>query len=272
MSTFPFCTNCGKQAVAGSSFCAGCGWTLTKPGQAVPPVLVAPAVVAVMTPPPSPPVAPPSPPAVPPVPPSVPPQTAQTPPVGAPSSDLGFTSNPSKSTKAPWIVTGLVVIGVILIAVVVGIVGSGSHASLNTDGSLSTDGTATPTNVAPLVTNHLATSPDGQACSTLAADMQQSASGRVGVTTATALNTATTANAFNSIDPAAEKSSHDAGAFLQMFTNNPAGAANVNLYPTAEVVADCAVFGVTVPLISNDVVPSAPPTTAAPAPRAARWA
>jgi len=48
-----------------------------------------------------------------------------------------------------------------------------------------------------------------------------------------------------------------------MFTNNPAGAANVNLYPTTEVVADCTVFGVTVPLISNDVAPSAAPTTAA---------
>ena len=53
MSTYAFCTNCGKEAAPGSLFCAGCGWTLTKPGQAVPPVVVAPAVVAVMTPPPS---------------------------------------------------------------------------------------------------------------------------------------------------------------------------------------------------------------------------
>ena len=260
MSTYAFCTNCGKEAAPGSLFCAGCGWTLTKPGQAVPPVVAAPAVVAVMTPPPSPPVAPPSPPAVPPVPPSLPPQTAPTPPVGPPSSDLGFTSNPSKSTKAPWIVTGLV--GVILIAALVGLVASGSHPSSNAANTTAPT-TVTPATKSPATIKNLANSPAGKACSSLATDMQQSASERVGLETATTF--ANAANAASNSDPTtAGQLSHDAGAFLLMFTNNPAGAANVNLYPTAEVVADCAVFGVTVPLISNDTAPSAAPTTAVP--------
>ena len=253
MSTYAFCTNCGKEATPGSFFCAGCGWTLTKTGQAVPPVVVAPAVAAAMTPPPPPPVAPP-------VPPSLPPQTAPTPPVGPPSSDLGFTSNPSKSTKAPWIVTGLV--GVILIAALVGLVASGSHPSSNAANTTAPT-TVTPATKSPATITNLANSPAGKACSSLATDMQQSASERVGLETATTF--ANAANAASNSDPTtAGQLSHDAGAFLQMFTNNPAGAANVNLYPTAEVVADCTVFGVTVPLISNDVAPSAPPTTAVP--------
>ena len=228
MTKSSFCTNCGREESPGSVFCVGCGAPLA-------------GAVKVGDSPPG--------------------DAAPGPPVRGDPLLANDESARSPKSHRNWIVVG--VIAVLVVAggaagAVVLAAGTGKSptevAHKATTSSVPRSSTTTSPGPDPLL--------DAQACSALAQAMQQGASGRVGSDQATTFaNAANAAGNDGQGTAAADQLARDATAFLRMFTSNPAGAGNVNLYPTAAVVSDCAGVGVTVPLPVN----AEPTTTTAPA-------
>ena len=142
-----------------------------------------------------------------------PPETAPPPPPSpalTPSSS-GMNNSPLASTgKAKKVAVG----GIVLTAVVLFAVPSIRHRIIPSQSSS-----------------------DSQVCSTLARDMQESASGR--------LDYSQVSTFAEEAASSGDRLSSDAKSFESQFTSSPAGANNINLYPTSAVVADCTNAGVT---------------------------